>query len=316
MEPIRRRKHVLSDDETVSAKKVKVLKEQQSPRERAAEYRLCSARMPVDALTSVWKHGCNRPVNPHQVEKLVSLFTCGSLNRNGAENRLLVLCSAADVQAMQQHLGTRYAAHGNIEDEPLSFLDWPQVHGEKLVEVMAGQHRIEALRKVFRQDSSGGVGELWWTCEFYDLGKDSVSISPYSSRAKTLFIDRLPPDLDRELRMNRQDLTMADNHGQVWNQARSAIAQDPTLLEGNFKKVTEQVTRALYLGAVRSAPVRRLVTIWRNERWRSLANAWCETRLGVESFSISTWSWMITCRLHDVSIRFLLTASILFFPRS
>ncbi|KAF7515060.1 hypothetical protein G7054_g14786 [Neopestalotiopsis clavispora] len=224
MEPSSQRKHPLSDDETVSAKKAKILKEQQSPRERAA--------------------------------------------------------SAADVEVMRQHLGTHDAAHADTEDAPLSFLEWSQVHGGKLVEVMAGQHRIEALKKVSRQDKSCGTWELWWTCEFYDL-------------------DKLPADLDRELRINRKDLTLADKHGQVWNQARSAIAQDPRLLEGNFKKVTEQVTRALYLGAVRSAPVRRLVTIWRHERWRSLVNEWCETRLGIESFSISTWSWMITCRLHD-----------------
>ncbi|KAF6816920.1 hypothetical protein CMUS01_12180 [Colletotrichum musicola] len=39
--------------------------------------------------------------------------------------------------------------------------------------------------------------DAWWTCELYDK-------------------DRLLADLNIKLRINRRDLSLADNHGQIW----------------------------------------------------------------------------------------------------
>lgn len=54
----------------------------------------------------------------------------------------------------------------------LRFDDWMLVNDER-AEVMAGQHRIEALREYVRQ-TRGNTRDLWWVCEFYDKGEQKM----------------------------------------------------------------------------------------------------------------------------------------------
>jgi hypothetical protein len=48
-------------------------------------------------------------------------------------------------------------------------------------------------------------------------------------------------------------------------------------------------------------PVRRLGTIWRNKNWRPMITKWCEFSVGQATFNISTFEWMASCRIDDVS---------------
>lgn len=64
---------------------------------------------------------------------------------------------------------TNAAGSRNEGETLLSFQNWLDINDEK-AEVMAGQHRLEALREYVKQTGSGSE-ELWWVCEFYDRGK-------------------------------------------------------------------------------------------------------------------------------------------------
>lgn len=100
--------------------------------------------------------------------------------------------------------------------------------------------------------------------------------------------------------MNRQDATLIDSHGDVWAQVVAAVSRDPHLLHGNSADMEAQTLRALQLSGEIRFPLRRLVTIWRNERWREITTQWCATTVGRTTFQISTWDWMICHRIDDV----------------
>lgn len=134
----------------------------------AGDYRLATARMPLDALLCVWRQGTNRHLNRRHVEKLCNSFQQGNLERQEAENYLLVQCSAEAVGRMMSHLGQ--PGHHSQCNQVLSFEDWLVVNPNDKAEVMAGQHRIEAMREYIKQTGANSK-ELWWTCIIYDRGK-------------------------------------------------------------------------------------------------------------------------------------------------
>jgi hypothetical protein len=82
----------------------------------------------------------------------------------------------------------------------------------------------------------------------------------------------------------------------------TAASHDPQLFEGKPVKVERQVINALQLSGEITFPLRRLVTVWRNERWRAITTEWCRTTIGRTTFQISTWEWMISYRIDDVSL--------------
>jgi len=86
-------------------------------------------------------------------------------------------------------------------------------------------------------------------------------------------------------------------------QLASAFAQDGELFRGTNARVEGQMLDILSLGGEAKFPVRRLVTLWRNDSWRSMITRWCETAVGRATFNISTWEWMASCRIDDVSAR-------------
>ena len=112
--------------------------------------------------------------------------------------------------------------------------------------------------------------------------------------------DALPPDLRIKLRANREDLTLPDNHGQIWAGLATLGERDPTLFQGGRKDVEMQILRQLGLGSKIKFPVRRLTTLWRNTRWRDMITRWCSIPIGRETFNISTFEWMSSCRIDDV----------------
>ncbi|GKU10393.1 unnamed protein product, partial [Fusarium langsethiae] len=267
------------EDEKRGGKKI-CFKDEDSVREQARKHRILTARMPTNALTSTWSLGKNRRLDTKHVRTLCGIFTQGGLNRKAEENHLLVLCSQADVSRMMKHLQRQGRSIDPEISEELPFFDeWLSVNRGSQAEVMAGQHRIKAL-ETYVQETGADEKELWWTCEFYDK-------------------DTLPLSLNLKLRVNRQDPAMADSHGQVWMQVVAASSQDPDLFRGKAAQVEDQMIDVLQLGSEKQFPTRRLVTVWRNERWREMATRWCETSIGRATFKISTWEWMISCRIDD-----------------
>jgi hypothetical protein len=116
------------------------------------------------------------------------------------------------------------------------------------------------------------------------------------------YSDRLPLDLNIKLRVNRRDPSMPDSHGQIWAQLVSASLQNEELFKGRNLDVESQMLDFLQLSSELRFPTKRLVTLWKNVRWKAMITLWCETVLGRATFQISTWEWMSTCRIDDVSI--------------
>ena len=147
-----------------------------SIREQAEPYRLATARFPIAALTSTWRIGSNRPIDAKHVQDLCRIFEEERLQREQVENHLLVACSQADFERMMAYLQNAEKGRPTLEDcSPswLDFSDWMLVNSCK-VEIMGGQHRVEAL-KVFlaRISKSAGASTVvkeqsWWICEIYD----------------------------------------------------------------------------------------------------------------------------------------------------
>lgn len=103
--------------------------------------------------------------------------------------------------------------------------------------------------------------------------------------------DGLPSELNLGLRMNRQDPILADSHGEIWAQVAAANSQKPGVFRGTSAEMEAPMMHALRLSGEIQFPLRRLVTIWRNERWRAMTTRWCTTTVGRASFQISTWDW-------------------------
>jgi hypothetical protein len=80
-----------------------------------------------------------------------------------------------------------FLLEGNGEEgseEWPSFDDWVRVNGTK-AELIAGQHRVEALKLYLRRtgtDRDGDPtsdGQSWWVCEIYDKGNDLHHVIPH-----------------------------------------------------------------------------------------------------------------------------------------
>lgn len=148
------------------------IREASSIRQRAERYRLATAKMPLDSLTCTWKRGKNRRLQQQQVSRLCDDFRELGLEREAEENFLLVQCSAAAVEQMLRFLGVgRLLKDGeSARDRTWSFHDWLVVNSGEEVEVMAGQHRMAALRQ-YATKTGSDTGKLWWTCYIYDAGE-------------------------------------------------------------------------------------------------------------------------------------------------
>ncbi|EXA30946.1 hypothetical protein FOVG_17723 [Fusarium oxysporum f. sp. pisi HDV247] len=255
-----------------------------SLRKQAEPYRLAIAELPIHLLDSSWSRGSNRPLDRNHIAHLCRSFQNGGLARRAQEHYIQVSCSAAAVRNMIDAIpdadsSTTQDQHQRV----LSFRNWADLNGDEKPELMAGQHRIEALKDYVKQTASD-PSDLWWICEFYDK-------------------DTLPVELDIKLRVNRRDLTLPDTHGQIWLQLVSASDRDPTLFsterDGNKKGIEKSMLDILCLTSEARFPISRLVTLWRSERWRPQITRWCRTSLGRATFNISKWYQIAGYRLDD-----------------
>lgn len=174
----------------------KQFQEGQSVRQEAEKHRILVARMPIHSLTTEWSIGQNRPVDRQQAARLCTIFRQGGLNRCALENQLLVLCTGAQAQRLR---GTHDGVSSGVEqdgeegdeapvDRVYDLRDLPpKDHGEeeeeKPFEVMAGQHRLDALRR-YVAETGASEDELWWTCRFYNRGivLPRLSLSCHSAK--------------------------------------------------------------------------------------------------------------------------------------
>lgn len=138
--------------------------------ELAREYHIASARMPIHALSPTWSLGHNRPIHHTQVDRLRKIFHTGTLNRTAIENRILILCPKAEVDRMEQYTSSQaVSSEGSQEQHIQDFRAWDEINTGRKVEILAGQHRVEAL-KAYVEETGGGDDELWWACDIYDKG--------------------------------------------------------------------------------------------------------------------------------------------------
>lgn len=105
-----------------------------------------------------------------------------------------------------------------------------------------------------------------------------------------------------QLRMNRRGSSLPDSAAGMWMQLEQAHEQDGRLFHGNKVAVQKQMREVLRLGSGDSFPAGRVVTLWRNKRWRNMITRWCRTEVGRGTFTnISTWEWMASLRIDNVS---------------
>lgn len=124
---------------------------------------------------------------------------------------------------------------------------------------------------------------------------------PASQDLLTLFVEALPLSLRVKLRANREDIVLPDNHGQIWMELVALSLGNQQLFDGPNRAVEEEMLAQLQLSTRVKFPVRRLVTLWKNTSWRPMITRWCSTLIGQGTFSISTFEWMASCRIDDVS---------------
>lgn len=141
------------------------LRDVKSIEEQAEQYLLGTVKFPLNALTTSWRIGSNRRINEKHVNALYEKFKDEGLQREVPINHLLVECGRDDFERMMDQL----RMGGVSIPECPSFNKWMSVNENK-AEIMAGQHRVEALRL-----SLGGAppmrDQAWWTCRVYDTGE-------------------------------------------------------------------------------------------------------------------------------------------------
>jgi hypothetical protein len=168
-------KRLRVDHEAVDLVKSKSLREQAEP------YLLATAKFRIEALTSTWSLGSNRQIHENHVQSLCRIFEEQGLQREPVENHLLIACTRDEVRRMGAHLEQTGHRGSEWEGSPPSwpsFDDWMSVNGSK-AEIMAGQHRVEALKLYLRRISNNHPGahafeksQSWWICDIYDKGED------------------------------------------------------------------------------------------------------------------------------------------------
>jgi hypothetical protein len=153
--------------------------------EQAAPHRLVTAIFPIGVLTPVWKQGTNRPLNVPHRRRLYEAFR-KELRRTDPNNALRLLCTQQEVNRMTAELERRGDTRTDWTQRTPSawpsFLDWHNVNQEP-VELMAGHHRVEALKEYLKDQKAKDEG--WWLCDVYNQGgSECLGTTPLVSRPK------------------------------------------------------------------------------------------------------------------------------------
>src|ERR1700744_2836345 len=85
------RKKPLLDSSSITLKAQSILEETE-------QYRLITAKFPIDALTPEWSVGFNRPLSESHKRNLCRDFKNQGVHRKELANRLYVACTKEEVQ--------------------------------------------------------------------------------------------------------------------------------------------------------------------------------------------------------------------------
>lgn len=253
--------------------------------QQAEPYRLTTVRFPIDALSARWGKGKNRPIDEHHKHELHESFRTQGLLRTDSKNWLRIACAKGDVDRMEAALqagkgpGDKQEGTESETASWPSYMRWREVNAEVQVELIAGNHRVAAL-KDYLQDEPAAVDERWWICEVYDR-------------------DTLPLALSIGLRANREDMLLPDTHGHIWMELNTLYQTDPELWNKSSREFEQTVAGILGLNGRVSFPVRRLGILWRNAAWRDIITEWCSYPVGQQTFNISVWEWMASLHIDE-----------------
>ncbi len=96
-------------------------------------------------------------------------FELDSVRRGAEANFLRVQCGSEAIFRMLQYLQSE-SRSGSDKKAVVSFSEWAGVTRGVKLEVMAGQHRMKALRLHAQRTGAEEDTELWWTCKVYNAG--------------------------------------------------------------------------------------------------------------------------------------------------
>lgn len=116
----------------------------------------------------------------------------------------------------------------------------------------------------------------------------------------------MPNNIVDTLRYHRLAPHAPYTQGDLWCYAVAFHDKHPELMTGPSIRMEYYLRAALCLVGTAATPLPRLITLWKNRRWRQLATQWCATALGRDTFRFFTWDWMMATRLHDVCLPSLL----------
>ncbi|KAJ8610550.1 hypothetical protein MRB53_038455 [Persea americana] len=159
--------------------------------DRAEPFRLMTVKFPIDDVTPQWSLGSNRDVDAKQVRRLCELFREHGLQRRDRAHRIRLLCSARDVKKMCERLGIECQRNEHGTDLPV-FTGWLATTSST-AEMLAGNHRVQALQAYLQEQNVTDEAERWWVGDIFDKGK-----SPHSGHSHPADIGRSsscrPPD--------------------------------------------------------------------------------------------------------------------------
>ncbi|KAK2734013.1 hypothetical protein CKAH01_18989 [Colletotrichum kahawae] len=98
------------------------------------------------------------------INRLQKIFHSGTLNRTAIENRILLLSSKAEVEKIQQHASSQVSSPAGNQEEQLieDFRAWDEINNGCKPEILAGQHRVEAL-KAYVEETGEPMSADWKT---------------------------------------------------------------------------------------------------------------------------------------------------------
>lgn len=194
-------------------------------------------------------------------------------------------------------------ASGDNEDIWPSFMDWEEVIGSK-AELLAGNHRVEALKDLLAKSQSGKEYR-WWTADIYDKGRFLFTPRGRPCRKNSGVIDlptaAMPAVLQVKLRANREDATLVDNHGQIWADLVALESTNNTSSQGSITEY--EMKQHLSLSGSVDFPLKRLCTLWKSQSWKAMITELCRFAIGRSLFNITKFEWMRGCRVDDVGSR-------------
>jgi hypothetical protein len=148
------------------------LSESTTIEKRAEPFRLMTVKFPIDDVTPQWSMGSNRDVDAKHVRQLCQIFDEHGLQRQDRTHRVRLLCEAKDVKAICDHLGIDVTPNDHSTDPPF-FEGWSAFTSSP-AELLAGNHRIHALKEFLKQRKITDKNERWWVCDIFNKGESNL----------------------------------------------------------------------------------------------------------------------------------------------